>query len=85
MRNNQKIDANRELTNAVARSARSAPYFPNDSCESQTASAVTDGIDSIGAVRYQHAGTVEENEMKIVHRTTSFAIIIIYHVIPVKL
>ena len=79
-----KNNVNREPTDAVARSARSAPYFPNDSCESQTASAVTDGIDSIGAVRYQHAGTVEENEMEIVHSTTSFAIII-YHVIPVKL
>lgn len=34
-RNNQKNDANREPTDVVARSARSAPYFPADPCESQ--------------------------------------------------
>lgn len=111
MRNNQKINANREPTDAVARSVRFALYFPTDPCESQRrtdggglcagasaraaegdvfdfvrtpyrtlkqnrgtsarcsapkirqigltkiASTVADGIDSVGAVRYQHTGT----------------------------
>ena len=59
----------------------------NNNTNREPTDAVADGIDSVGAVRYQHAGTGQENGMKIVHSTTSFAIIIIiiYHVIPVKL